>query len=46
MILVSVGRSTMAVNPFFTFCGARVRSASLVAEIVVRILLVKLTCIV
>ena len=40
--LLSVGRSTIAVNPSVTFCSARVRLAGLGANIVVRVL--KLTC--
>ena len=42
MISLSVGRSTIAVNPSVAFCSSRVRSAGVVAEIVV--VEVKLTC--
>ena len=44
MILVSVGQSTMAVNTSVDFWRARVRSASLVADMVVCSRVVKLTC--
>ena len=43
MMLVSVGRSTMAVNPSFAFCSARLRSSVLIYGMVVRILGVNLT---
>ena len=42
MISLSVGQSTISVNPSVAFCSAKVRLAGLVADIVV--LLVKLTC--
>ena len=44
MMLVSMGRYTMAVNPSAAFWRARVRSAGLVADMVVRSCVVKLTC--
>ena len=40
--LLSVGKSTIAVNPSVAFWSARVRSAGLVVDIMVRVL--KLTC--
>ena len=40
----SVGRYTMAVNPSVAYCMARVRSAGLVANMVVRSHGVKLNC--
>ena len=42
MISLSVGRSTISVNPSVVFCSARVRLAGLLADIVV--VRVKLTC--
>ena len=44
MMSVSVGQSTMAVNPSVAFWRARVRSSGLVADMVVRSRVVKLTC--
>ena len=44
MMLVSVGQSTMAVNPSIKFWRPRIRSASLVADMVVRVCGMKLTC--
>ena len=44
MMSVSVGRSTMAVNPSVAFWRVRVRSSGFFAKIVVRSILVKLTC--
>ena len=44
MILVSVGRSKMAVNPSVSFFRGRVRSTGLVANMVVRSRGLKLTC--
>ena len=44
MMLVSVDQSTMAVNPSAAFCRARVISAGLVSDMVVRSRGVKLTC--
>ena len=44
MISVSVGQSTMAVNPSVAFCRARTRSAGLVADMVVRSRGMKLNC--
>ena len=44
MMSVSVGRSTMAVNPSAVFCRARVRLSGLVADMVVRSRELKLTC--
>ena len=43
MMLVSVGRYTMAVNPSVAFCSAMVSSAGLVAGMVVHSCGVKLT---
>ena len=42
MISLSVGQYTISVNPSVAFCSARVRSAGLVANIVV--VKLKLTC--
>ena len=44
MMLVSVVQSTMVVNPSIGFCSARVRSAGLVADMVVCSCGVNLTC--
>ena len=44
MISISVGQSTMAVNPSVAFWGAKVRPAGLVSNMVARSCLVKLTC--
>ena len=44
MILVSIGQSTMTVNPSVAFWRARVRLSGLFADMVVRSCLVKLTC--
>ena len=43
-MLVSMGQSMMSVNPSVDFCRERVRSAGLVAAMVVRSRGVKLTC--
>ena len=44
MMLISVGRSTMTVNPSVAFCRARVRSDGLVADMVVHSRGANLTC--
>ena len=44
MMLVSVGQSVMSVNTSVALCSSRVRSAGLVADMVVRSCGVKLTC--
>ena len=44
MMLVLVGQSMMAVNLSIDFWRERVRSSGLVAKMVIRSLVVKLTC--